>query len=362
MVEIKSIPIENIAITGDNPRQRFDEEPLRVLGESIKTYGLLQPIIVRPKEGYYELVVGERRLKAAQLVGLREIDAKIQDLDDATCMELRLIENTHREDLTDAEKGDAVYTLMVKYPEKYPTIKSVADAIHISHTNVRNNWCAKSRKLSEHVRECIRTNKLEDSYARFLLKYDHEAQDRLAKTIIKHKLTFRQTSDFIKRFDVNPNADLDDLADEVLGIKKVEIELAKLPPEARKEVEEIVEEKKRLVKEARKRAVKKAWKAPKRRIPKRIEREVKAERPPTPKPEITPPKPEVPEAPPKPEAEKIPEIPETKGVSIAVFMPTEVFSKVTSLASEMRMQINDTIVYGLEKFFEWREKYERFDP
>jgi ParB family chromosome partitioning protein len=119
MDETKRIPIGNIVITKDNPRQIFDEEPLRRLGESIRTHGLLQPIIVRPKEGYYELVVGERRLRAAQLAGMDEIEAKIEEIDDATCTELRLIENTHREDLTDAEKGDAVYVLIEKYPEKY---------------------------------------------------------------------------------------------------------------------------------------------------------------------------------------------------------------------------------------------------
>lgn len=111
-----------------------------------------------------------RRLKAAQLVGLREIDARIQDIDDATCMELRLIENTHREDLTDAEKGDAVYTLMAKYPEKYPTIKSVADAIPLPYETVRNVWCAKSRKLSEKVKECISGDKLEESQGLLLMK------------------------------------------------------------------------------------------------------------------------------------------------------------------------------------------------
>jgi ParB family chromosome partitioning protein len=350
MDEIKSIPIKNIVITGDNPRQRFDEESLRALGESIKTHGLLQPVIVRPKEGYYELVVGERRLRAAQLVGLQEIDAKIQDLDDATCMELRLIENTHREDLTDAEKGDAVYMLMLKYPEKYPTIKSVADAINVPYETVRNIWCAKSRKLSEKVRECISGDRLEESQGLLLMKYDHSTQDKLASTLVKHKLTKRQTIEFLKKFDINPKANLDDLADEVLGIKKVEVELAKLSPEARREVEEIAEEKKKLVKEARKRAIKKASEAPKRRIPKRIRRRV----------EVKPPKPEVP--PPKPTVEKIPEVPETRGVSVAVLMPTELFGKITSLAAEKTMQISDTIVYCLEKFFEWREKYGSLDP
>lgn len=355
MDDVKSIPIENIVVTEDNPRQRFDEDPLRSLGESIKTHGLLQPIVVRPRKGYYELVVGERRLKAARLVGLREIDAKILDLDDATCMELRLIENTHREDLTEAEKGDAVLSLMEKYPYKYPTIASVAEAINMAPYSPQR-WVAHATRLSEKVKMLIDTGRLSDRQARHLLKYDHTTQDKLSEVIVRKNVSTTRVPDFTGRYDVNPKADLDDLADEVMGIRKVEVALERLRPETRKEVEEIIEEKKKLVKEARQRFVK-ARKFHKRRVRKKVGRQLEAKRPTVSEPQVTPPELDVEEISlPEPEAQMIPEIPETRGVSVAVFMPTDIFSKVTGLAGELRMQLGETIVYCTEKFFEWREK------
>lgn len=101
------IKIKDI-VTGENPREHFDVEKLRELGESIKAQGLLQPIIVRPREERYELVVGERRYRACQLIGIPEIEAEVRDIDDLTCADLRLIENLHREDLTPSEKDKAI--------------------------------------------------------------------------------------------------------------------------------------------------------------------------------------------------------------------------------------------------------------
>ena len=353
MDETKRIPIGNIVITKDNPRQIFDEEPLRRLGESIRTHGLLQPIIVRPKEGYYELVVGERRIRAAQLVGLTEIEAKIEDIDNATCMELRLIENTHREDLTDAEKGDAVYALMENFPERYENIADVAREIDTAHKTVVG-WCRASEKLSPKVRQLISANKLDDSKARYLLKYDHSTQDRLAETFVKRDLTWRQISDFIRLYDADQTANLDDLADETVGIKKVEVPMGKLTPEARKEVEEIIEEKRELAEKARKEAREKAWKAP-RRKPRRIgaRPEVKAEVPGMPVREEIVSRVEAPSL----EIEEIPERPETKGVVLSALVPTGLFSKVTSLAAERRSTLGETVVYIIEQFFELRERY-----
>ena len=265
--EIRRIPVGKIIITGENPRQEFELEYLRRLGESIVSHGLLQPIIVRPKEDYYELVVGERRLKAYQLVGLEEIEAKIQVLDDATCTELRLIENAHREDLTDAEKGDAVYVLMEKYPERYPTIKSVSDAINVPYNTVMRTWCGKSRKLSPKVKQLVIDNTLPETHSLLLLKYDHSTQDKLAELMTKHKLTQRQARDFLRLYDADPTSNLDNLAVEVLGVKRIEIRPRELSEEARKEVEKILEERKKKAEEARRKSLEKTRKK-KRKVPK----------------------------------------------------------------------------------------------
>lgn len=266
MFETKKIPISRVIVSGDNPRRSFDKRQLRDLGESIRTHGLLQPIIVRPKGNYYELIIGERRLKASELVGLTEIDARIEDLDDATIMELRLIENTHREDLTDAEKGDAVYTLWERFPEKYPSIKSIADAIRMSTTTVQN-WCAKSQKLSDKVRELIARNELTERAAQLLLKYDRETQVKLAKAIIKFDIRGgREGAErrFIRLYDENPNADLQKLAERAKEAEMVRVPLEELSKKARIEVERLVEEQEKEKAERRKKVAEERRKKPHR--------------------------------------------------------------------------------------------------
>lgn len=268
MPEIKKIPLHQITVTGDNPRREFDEERLRELGESIRTYGLLQPIMVRPKNGKYELIIGERRLRACRLIGLKEIDARVVTIDDSVSMELRLIENTHRTDLTDAEKGDAVYALIEVYPDKYSTVKDVADVIRKPIGTIRT-WTRKSLKLAENVRSLIAAHQLGEKSAGYLLKYDHETQLKLANIAANYPLNERQAIKFFKLHEANPNTDLNKLADEAKGIKRVEVELDKLPKRARKEVETYLDEREKEAIETRKKSMEKA-KAARRQSEKRI--------------------------------------------------------------------------------------------
>ena len=104
------------------------------MGESIKAHGQVQSVLVRSRGSDYELVVGERRVRACALVGLPRIRAEVRDLNDAATHELRLIENVHREDLSDAEKGDAVYQLWAF--DKYETIKEVCESIQVPYNTV----------------------------------------------------------------------------------------------------------------------------------------------------------------------------------------------------------------------------------
>jgi len=159
MSEIKKIPINRIFISSDNPRREFDVQALKELADSIRTHGLLQPIMVRPKDGNYELIIGERRLKACKMLGLKEIDARIEAIDDSRAMEMRLIENTHRTDLIDAEKGDAVYLLLERFPEKYPTIQDLAQAIGKPIGTV-TAWTRKSERMADDVRELVGAHKI----------------------------------------------------------------------------------------------------------------------------------------------------------------------------------------------------------
>lgn len=264
MPETRKIPISRVIVSGDNPRRSFDEKQLKELGESIRTHGLLQPIIVRPKGNYYDLIIGERRLKASELVGLTEIDARIEDFDDVTTMEIRLIENTHREDLTDAEKGDAIYTLWERFPEKYPSIKTIAEAIKIPSATVQN-WCAKSQKLSDKVRDFIARDELTERAAQYLLKYDRETQVKLARAIIKFDIrggTEGAERRFIRYYDENPNTDLEKLAERAKEGEMVRVQLEKLSTKARKEVERLVEEREKEVQERKKKATEERMRKP----------------------------------------------------------------------------------------------------
>lgn len=257
MTNIRNIPVGKILITGDNPRKEFNLESLNLLGDSIQSHGLLQPIIVRPKEDYYELVVGERRLRATQLKEIFEIEARIEDLDDATCMEFRLIENTQREDLTESEKGDAVYALMEKYPERYPTMKDVAKSIQMPADTIYK-WTRKSRKVSEHVKALTGLGKLLEDHVATLLKYAHPIQDKLADIIIKHKLNTEHMRKLAILYDENPFSNIDELAKEVKGIKIVRIEMETLSYEARNEVKVILDKKKKDTERKRIESLKKA--------------------------------------------------------------------------------------------------------
>ena len=255
------IAIDLLVYSGRNPR--YEMSGIDELAENIRQHGILQPIIVRPYNGKFEVVVGERRVRAAVKAGLREIPAVTRDISDGEADELRLIENIHREDLIDAEKGDAIYALIERYPKSYPTIAEVARRLNKPYDTVYM-WTVKSRKLSDYLKSLVDKKELTERHVIYLLKYDHLTQNKLADAIVRNKISTTIVGDFIRLYDASPEADLDMLANEAKGVEKVTIEVAKLPKEVRKEVKRIIEERKEKVEEARKKAVEKAWKAPRR--------------------------------------------------------------------------------------------------
>ena len=283
------MPIHMLVYSGRNPRTEM--RGLEELAENIKEYGVLQPIIVRPREEKFEVVVGERRVRAGIMAGLKEVPAIVREITDRQADELRLMENIHREDLTDAEKGDAVYVLIENYPEKYPTIKSVAEQLGKPYDSVFR-WTMKTRKLSEYVKQLVSLGVdagLGEEQARCLLKYDHTTQDKLAEVLKRHRLTRLETIRFLKFYDKNPDQDLDALAEEVKGIKEVRVPIKELPEEARREVERILEGKKKEAERVREEAIKKAieearktkkeWAERRKRARKRLEERKRAVEP-----------------------------------------------------------------------------------
>ena len=135
---IKYLNLNELTPNKINPRLIFNADTLFELSESIKQSGILQPLIVRPKDDYYEIVIGERRYRAAQQAGLKEVPVIIRNYTDDAVIEINLIENTHREELSAVEKGNSVKMLMNEFPKKYPNIKAVAKQIGFSPSTIRS--------------------------------------------------------------------------------------------------------------------------------------------------------------------------------------------------------------------------------
>lgn len=341
MTEYKELNLEDITLTEDNPRKRFDENKLRQLGNSLLMDGQLHRIWVRSKGDKYELVEGERRYRAAKLVGMLTLKAKIEDVDDARAMEIRLIENTQREDLTEAEKGNAISHLLTEYPEKYPTIKALAQKLQKAEDTI-NGWLRKSERLSEYVKKSVAGNRLSDRTAALLLKFDHITQNKLAQAIINYEIPRQKGGleprrEFVRRYELSPEKyptveSLGVLANEVKGVKKVKIDLAKLSPEARVEVEKTIEEAKEEAKKLRAKRVKK----PRRKIRRQG-------RPPKKKPTAEEPS----------EGEKQPLPPltmpeEVKTVTVAFNFPVPLWEKITRYQAQKQMLLEEAIISLLE--------------
>lgn len=126
---VKEVELSRIRPNRLNPRLEINVERLNELAESIREVGLLEPLIVRPSEDGYEVVIGERRYRASQQANLRTVPVVIRDYTDDQVIELNLIENIQREDLSVVEKGKSCRQLRDKYPEKYPTWEKVAEKI-----------------------------------------------------------------------------------------------------------------------------------------------------------------------------------------------------------------------------------------
>lgn len=148
-IELKKIQPNRL-----NPRLEFSKAGLDELADSIKQVGLLEPLIVRPRDDGYEVVVGERRYRAAQQAGLDTVSAIVRDYTDDEVIELNLIENIHREDLNHVEKGNCCVQLMQRFPDKFPTQIKLADRLGVQHQAV-NDWIQAAKVVPKPIQEMI---------------------------------------------------------------------------------------------------------------------------------------------------------------------------------------------------------------
>lgn len=179
--KILSLSINEVEPNRDQPRKHFDEEALEELAESIKRYGLIQPIIVTKKDGYYEIIAGERRWRACKKAGLKEIQVIVREDDERKNKEISLIENIQREDLNAVEKAMGMKILMEEYSL---TQQQISEILGKSRSSIANT--VRILNLDKRVLELAKEGKLTEGHCRALLSVeDGDKQLEMALRIIE---------------------------------------------------------------------------------------------------------------------------------------------------------------------------------
>ncbi len=190
---LRAIPVEQIRRGTYQPRQHFDQEALQELADSLKAQGMIQPILVRPFAGGYEIVAGERRWRAAQLAGLQSIPAIVRELDDQSVAAVSLIENIQRKDLNPLEEARALQRLQTEFGM---THQAVAEAVGRSRAAVTN--LLRLLDLHDEVKVMLDRGDLDMGHARALLGVPPERQVQLAEEIIAKGLSVRATEKLVR--------------------------------------------------------------------------------------------------------------------------------------------------------------------
>ena len=191
-----NIHIASIEANPYQPRTKFDEEALQELAQSIKTYGLIQPVTVRPVgNGKYQLISGERRYRAAQIAGLTEIPAFVRTVDDALSIQMALVENIQRADLNAIEIAMSYQMLM---DECHLTQEQLGEKVGKTNTTISNYL--RLLKLSTPVQVAVRDSQISMGHARALVAVEDETQQaKLVQQIVKEQLSVRQTETLVKK-------------------------------------------------------------------------------------------------------------------------------------------------------------------
>lgn len=191
------VKITKVEPNREQPRKNFDEDSLLELAESIKQFGLLQPILVQDRDTYYEIIAGERRWRAAKMAGLKEVPVIIRNLTEQEIVEISLIENIQREDLNPIEEALAYKRLLTEFNLKQD---EVAERVSKSRTAVTNSM--RLLKLSDEVQQMIIDDMISTGHARALISIDDaEQQYTIAQKIFDEKLSVRDVEKLVK--DIN---------------------------------------------------------------------------------------------------------------------------------------------------------------
>ena len=192
--EVK-VKISKVEPNREQPRKNFDEDALLELAESIKQFGVLQPLLVQDRKDYYEIIAGERRWRAAKIAGLKEVPVIIKKLTEQEMVEISLIENIQRENLNPIEEALAYKRLLNEFNLKQD---EVAERVSKSRTAVTNSM--RLLKLNEKVQQMVIDDMLTTGHARALLGIeDQEKQYVVAQQIFDEKLSVRETEKLVKK-------------------------------------------------------------------------------------------------------------------------------------------------------------------
>lgn len=195
--EVDTIDINKIEPNNNQPRKNFNEDKIHELAESIKQHGLIEPLIVQKgKKGFYTIIAGERRWRAAREAGVKEIPVVVKDYSDQQVMEIALIENIQREDLNAIEEAEAYDRLIRDFNLKQD---EVAERVSKSRVAITNSL--RLLKLDERVREMIIEDKIKSGHARVLLGVsDGDEQYKLAVMIFDNSMSVRETEKMVKKY------------------------------------------------------------------------------------------------------------------------------------------------------------------
>lgn len=196
---LSQLSVDQIQRGKYQPRREMDTESLEELANSIRTQGIIQPLIVRPVGDKYEIIAGERRFRAAKLVGLSEVPVIIRDIPDEAAIAIALIENIQRENLNPIEESMAMQRLI---DELGMTHQQVAEAIGKSRASVTN--LLRLLSLPEEIKTMLERNQLEMGHARTLLGLPESALLEAAQMIINKKLSVRETENLVRRLHSSP--------------------------------------------------------------------------------------------------------------------------------------------------------------
>lgn len=221
----QTLPITKLVPSSVQPRRQFDDEALQSMSQSIRSQGIIQPLLVRPMpNGTYEIIAGERRWRASQLVGLTELPVVIRDLEDGKALEVAIVENVQRDDLNVIDEADGYLRLVNEFNYTHDEMARVTGKSRSHITNLMRLLA-----LPPKIKTFVQTKEISMGHARALLALseDESLQLRLAKQVIKKGLSVRETEKLVRKYTESKDGGHKERETTDFATKELEMRVAK---------------------------------------------------------------------------------------------------------------------------------------